>query len=169
MNPLGLDLSLTATGIAHSTGTVTIGARVKGAERLVTIRDKVLRWYSCDKATLVVVEGYSYASVNQAHQVGELGGVVRVALYERDIPVAVVSPGQRAKYATGRGNAKKAEVVSAISARSGLSFADDNQVDAWILRAMALDHYGAPLVQMPKAHRDVLDKIDWPDVDRVAA
>lgn len=33
------------------------------------------------------------------------------------------------------------------------------------LRAMALDHYGHPVVPMPAANREALRKIDWPALD----
>lgn len=75
--------------------------------------------------------------------------------------------GTAAKYATGRGNAPKQLVVSEISARTGRTFPDDNQVDAWILRAMALDAYGFPCIDVPKSHRDALNGLTWPQIGTI--
>jgi Holliday junction resolvasome RuvABC endonuclease subunit len=123
---------------------------------------------------VVVLEGYAYARANQAHQVGELGGVIRVALAEWGIPYVVVAPSALKLYATGKGNASKDNVVSAVSARTGIVFAGkgaNDRCDAWVLRQMGMAHYGVgtdvygtdALVPMPKHNRTALDKVDWPD------
>jgi hypothetical protein len=48
--------------------------------------------------------------------------------------------------------------------RAGREFADDNQCDAWWLRAAALDHYGQPEFDLPKVQRERLAKVVWPDL-----
>ena len=112
----------------------------------------------------VVIEGYSHGSTHGAHHLGELGGTIRLALWDAAIPYIDVAPTARAKYATGRGNAAKHLVISELSARTGRAFLDDNQADAWILRAMALDAYGWPAIDVPKTHRDALTGVSWPDL-----
>jgi Holliday junction resolvasome RuvABC endonuclease subunit len=97
-------------------------------------------------------------------RIGELGGVIRVALHERGVPFVEVSPAGRARYATGLGNASKDRVVGAIAARTGIAFETSDECDAWILRAMALDHYGDSVVEMPAKHREALRAIDWPEL-----
>lgn len=181
MNVVGLDLSLTATGMATAAGTEVLRAGDRrGCERLAWIRDQVMRRASppdipwdampVPPADLVVVEGYSYASANQAHQVGELGGVIRVALHEAGIPFVDVAPAALKKYATGNGGAGKAEVLAAAIRRLGYSGHDDNEADALWLRSMALDWYRAgPGVGLPKAQRAVLAKVDWPEMGERAA
>lgn len=52
----------------------------------------------------------------------------------------------------------------AIAARTGIAFATNDECDAWILRAMALDHYGAAIFTMPVAHRVALEKPVWPEL-----
>lgn len=162
-NIIGLDLSLTATGICLEDGTtLTIRSKHRNMERLADIRSLILG--IIPNTHLVVIEGYSYGSGHGAHQLGELGGTIRLALYDASIPYVDIAPTARAKYATGRGNAAKSLVVSEISARTGRTFPDDNQVDAWILRAMALDHYGYPCIDLPQTHRDSLKQITWPEL-----
>lgn len=162
---VALDLSLTSTGVADwwepDLITYSIKPRQTGARRLTDIRSEIME--SAEAANLVLIEGYSYGSVNsQAHSLGELGGVVRVALYEDGIPYLVVSPSEIKKYATGKGNASKDAVLQQAVHRSGRTFGSNDEADAWWLLQMALDHYGLPCVLIPAVNRSVLDKIDWP-------
>jgi hypothetical protein len=172
--PVGLDLSLTSTGIALGDATWTIeGKNLRQVRRLVYIRDQILEALANhgqpvgpDTPPLVaVIEGYSFSSRNShAHALGELGGVVRVALHEIAVPVIEVPPTCRAKFATGRGNASKSEVVSAISARTGILWdgsGNEDRCDAWILQEMARTYMGHPRYEWPATHRAALDKIDW--------
>ena len=162
---LGLDLSLTATGYAYSEEVV--GAwRVKqrGEARLVLLRDAVLN--VAEVADVVVLEGYSYASPNQAHQIGELGGVVRVMLHERHIPFVEVAPATLKRFATGKGNATKDAVLAAAIRRFGFEGSDNNEADAWLLRAMGLEHYlGSSIPLRPAYMAEALERVDWPELD----
>ena len=172
MNVVGLDLSLTATGIATNGGTEVLSTKLRGCERLADLRDEVVgRCRRCGyigqaDANLVVVEGYSFNSRNsQSHALGELGGVVRLALHEAGIPYVDVPPAVLKKYATGRGNAGKAEVLAAAIRRLGYDGHDDNEADALWLRVMGLDAYRvADASPVPAAHRVALDKVDWPEL-----
>ena len=162
---LGLDLSLTSTGISVSGTTLTISSKLKGPARLDEISQQILSTISTHKVDAVIMEGYSFASRNsQAHSIGELGGVVRLRLWENQIPYVEVPPTCRAKFATGRGNAAKTEVMSAISARTGIVWSGkgaDDQCDAWILEEMGFTHLGIARFDWPQLHKTALDKIDW--------
>lgn len=170
VNIVGVDPSLTGTALATGKGTqrVRVGT-LRGCDRLIAIRDEVLRG-TCD-ANLVVLENYAFASGNQAHQIGELGGVLRVGLWEAGTPVITVAPMTRAKFATGKGNSKKDEVMSHVSARTGIVFSNNDECDAFILRCMGLAAYGivdqltAPLVPTNQPHRDALCSVEWPTVN----
>lgn len=165
-NVVGLDLSLTGTGVAHpGGGSSTIRTKLTGAARLGYLRDLIGQWLSDERTDLVAVEGYAFGRTNKAHQMGELGGVVRLMLHERGQPWCEIPPSSMKKYATGKGNAGKSEVLVAAVRRLGYDGADDNQADALWLRAMALDHLGAPCVQVPASHRDALVKVQWPAID----
>ena len=159
---VGLDLSLTRPGICSTTGVAWSYATpdLRGVQRLIHLRDYVLEHTL--HVDLVVVEDYAFAQAKAAHKIGELHGVVRVALAEADRCFVPVAPTARAKYATGKGNAKKSEVVSAWSARTGIPFDGDDACDAHILRAMALDHYGEREVVVPETHRVALKNVIWP-------
>lgn len=158
---VGLDLSLTATGIATPEGQRTIGTKARGCERLIELRDTIRK--ACELADLVAVEGYSFGSRNShAHALGELGGVVRVALHVASVPFVEVPPSSLKKFATGKGNAGKEEVLASAIRRLGYEGHDNNEADALWLRAMGMDALGCPLVAMPESHRAALVKVEWP-------
>jgi Holliday junction resolvasome RuvABC endonuclease subunit len=170
---VAFDLSLTSTGWARIDKSITCGilelpVRARGVERLIWIRDMLVGIVK--RHHLVVLEGYSFGSVQQAHRIGELGGVVRVALHEAGVPVAEIAPASLKRYATGRGNAGKAEVLVAAVKRLGYDGASSDEADALWLLAMALDHYGVPgKVDMPQQHRTALEKVAWPTREAVLA
>lgn len=159
---LGIDLSLSATGVAHPDGTATTLTPPNGHTGM-----RRLDWIVCavlfavpPRPAVVAVEGYAYARHNQAHQLGELGGVVRLALYRQRLPFVDVAPSALKKYATGSGRAGKDEVLVAAVRRLGYEGHDNNQADALFLRAMLLDALGSPVVDMPAANRQALTKLD---------
>lgn len=169
MNILALDLSLTATGVATPTGELDTWATDdrQGDARLVDISDRLNLLLRRNPVTVAVIEDLP----THAHGAGKTAmvhGLVRERLLRRGIPIVLVVASQLKKYATGKGNATKPDMRVELLKRTGLDLRDDNQVDAWWLRAMALDAYGQPPVQLPAVHRDALAKITWPHLEAVA-
>lgn len=173
---VGLDLSLTATGICtgpmfaadpttYHAETVNPGSR-PDPERMAFIRDEVLDATAGTSTDLVVVEGFSFASKgNAVYQIGGLGWIIRLALTEARVPWVLVTPSQLKLYATGKGSGKGTDKIAmgvAAMERAGVRFEDDNQCDAWWLRLMGLDHYGVAPVTLPAKNREALTKVDWP-------
>ncbi|GAB3209751.1 hypothetical protein GCM10027294_25410 [Marinactinospora endophytica] len=161
---IGLDLSMTATGIAYPDGTTeTLHPRSTGDARLVEIRDRVDRAASDRRVDLVVIEDLP-THARAAGITGMVHGAVRSLLVERQIPYALVSPATLKAYAAGKGNADKTAMTLALYKRAGIEVADDNQCDAWWLRAAGLQHLGHPAVELPAAQIARLDKVTWPEV-----
>jgi len=165
INILGLDLSLTSTGLCHNGKTFAHMPKLRGAERLSNVSSFILNYCIENSINCVVIEGYSFSSRNsQAHSIGELGGCVRMSLWRQDIPFIEVPPTSRAKFATGKGNAAKTEVISAISSKTGLIFSGssaDDECDAWILEHMAITKLNKSKYSWTKEQLSALDKIDW--------
>lgn len=138
----------------------------KGPERLLWIEHQIELVLDLHEPDIVVLEDYAFSRANQAHQIGELGGRLRCLLHQKPYPWVLVAPNARAKFGSGKGNAKKTAVVSAVSARTGIAFNTDDEADAFTLACMALDHYGVrhPLGDLPQTHRDALKKVSWPDL-----
>lgn len=169
---VGVDLSLTATGVADNLGCTTIATsgRVNAtltdrARRIHTIRNQVLA--HCKNAHLVVIEGPSLGShTGHVWDRGGLWWAVVARLVANDIPVAVVSPKGRAKYIAGNGNAGKDQVMLAAVRRFHLTheITNNNEADAVGLCAMGLDRLGHPLALVPDRNRGALDAVAWPEL-----
>lgn len=137
---IGIDASLTGTGVAVIAGGKNIESHCRieskytGVKRLVDIEARLK--HILDAAILVdlvLLEGYAYAAQNQAHQIGELGGVIRRMLHNRTQRWIEVSPSQVKKFATGKGNAKKDLIIMQVYKRWGVEFSTSDEADAFVL------------------------------------
>lgn len=161
-NVLGLDLSITGTGICEPVAgaTTTIHPWSKGDDRLVEIRNLIVA-HLRPHVDLAVIEGPVLRS-QSALPLAMLHGAVRVALISNKTPYLLVAPATLKVYATGRGNAQKPDMRMELFKRTGLDLADDNQVDAKWLWALGHDLAGTPVIDLPKTHRRALDKLALP-------
>lgn len=163
---VALDLSLTATGVACPTGVYVLKPpkNCTGVRRLAWFRSTLGE--ATANADLVVIEQYAFSRANaHSHEIGELGGVIRLHLHVHRIPFVAVLPNVLKKFATGKGNAGKDDMVGA-AARAGCPVNDNNAVDAWWLRQMALYAHGASDVTLTAYRADTVDTVDWPDLQR---
>ena len=159
---LGLDLSMTGTGIAYGdTALVVKTDPDDGDERLDQIVEAVLDQIDGQSIDLAVVEDLP-THAKAAGITGMVHGAVRRALRARHVPYALVPPASLKKYATGKGNAPKPDLRMALYKRTGIDEPDDNRVDARWLRMMGLDFLGAAEVKMPETQRAALDGVRWP-------
>lgn len=146
---LGIDQSLTATGVClvgddgkpSALFTVDPGSR-RGAERLSFVKEAVSTLLG-PIVQFVCFEGYSYDSTSRQHALGEVGGVLKLLVYEHHLPYLEVSPASLKKFATGkstasskRDGASKGDMIMAAEAE-GIAVADDNQADAYFLATVA--------------------------------
>lgn len=167
MKIISLDLSLARTGYALPSRVgllVPPKAADRGVRRLAWFRLQVRSLVMETHADLVAIEGYSFgtpAGSSHSHALGELGGVVRLELHDLKVPFVEIAPSSLKKYACGKGNAKKMDVLAAAIRRLGYAGSDDNEADALWLRHMALDHYGLGIVELPQVHREALEKVIW--------
>jgi crossover junction endodeoxyribonuclease RuvC len=174
---VGLDLSLTATGIATPYGGVTTVTSKGHAGASLPVRHVRLRAVSTHVMrkitdgtspaddTMIVVEAPAFSRVTgHQHDRSGLWWLVVDDLMAWGHNVVEVTPTARAKYATGKGNAGKDEVLAAVIRRyPDVDVNNNNEADALVLRAMGCDWLGAPLAEVPKAHRAALDKVVWPE------
>lgn len=165
---IGLDLSITSTGVCLPDGTTyRIKTRDKdGDRRLLHIRDSVADDLAEQRPHVAVLEDMPTKMHPTAVKgIGCVHGVVKAALLDAGVPYALVSPATLKKYATDHGGADKARMAAAAYLAAGAEFADDrggDQCDAWWLRAAGHDAYGVPLFTMPQAQRDRLQVVTWP-------
>jgi Holliday junction resolvasome RuvABC endonuclease subunit len=158
VNIIGIDPSLAATGMITADGVTTTMHGALGDERLVHL------WHAVqlagDGADLAVIEDLPTHGMG-AGKTGMAQGVVRLALMDLLVPYVAVTPASLKKFATGRGNATKADMRMELWKRANLDLRDDNQVDAWWLRQMGLWHYHLGEVALPATHLGALGKVDW--------
>jgi len=168
---IGLDLSMTATGLCHTEGQAAcwpVGEHrgacwhlVKTREakdlRLPEIRSQVKQYaYDSDFALIEMLP----PNMKGAGITGMVQGIVREMLLEEGIRYGDIGPSSLKKYATGRGNASKTDMAVAALKRGGVEFTNDNECDAWWLWVMANDHLGQPVFDLPQVNRAELSKIE---------
>ena len=155
MTYLGLDLSLTSTGLALTGDTPPWRIRPKttGVRRLAEIRDAIILNVKAYRPDLIAVEGYAYGRPNGMAALGELGGVVRLAIHEAGARWVNVPPSSVKKYATGTGNAKKEAVLAAAIRRLGYAGSSTDEADALWLAHIAAEIDGHPAIDMPALNR----------------
>ena len=163
---LGIDPSLTATGLALPDGQSQVYKPPKccnrGMRRLRKIRQKIMGVVEAYQPDLVVIEGYAFgARYSHSHSLGELGGAIRLALYEAGVPYIDVPPTVLKMFATGKGNASKEKVLVEAIRRLDFEGHDNNEADALWLRAFGHTFLEEPIVDLPQTHLRGLDKATY--------
>lgn len=134
---LGLDLSLTATGIAYwqpaERSAYTLRAPHRGIDRLRWIRDQIRERIDGAAPSLVMLEGISFGSNDSMHaEICGLHWMVRDT-FEGRVPLQLVPPATLKLFATGSGRADKVAMLAAIREQFAVEVADHNQADAMAL------------------------------------
>lgn len=164
---VGLDPSLTGFGVAAvGAGVDTtwlLRPKKRGVDRLLEVSfllgDIFSELGTSGHIADVAVEDTVRASY-AATALGELAGAVKITCHtalkgNAQYPLKV-PPTTLKKYATGRGNAKKVEVMLSVYKHFGKEFRDDNEADAYVLAKIASGHAST------NYQRDVLAQLDDP-------
>lgn len=161
MKVVGLDLSITGTGVAHtvdgSACTHLVKTRDKDRDRRLIQIQSEIRVYA-EGSELCLIEAPTARSATSVIS-GMVQGAARLVLMDMRIPYGTLMPASLKKYATGKGNGDKVPMAIAALKRGGMEFSDDNQCDAWWLWVAAMDHIGQPLFNLPAINRESLSKI----------
>lgn len=146
---VGLDPSLTGFGVAavgqSMDRTWLLKPKKRGVDRLLEISFELTDIFATIRDQGFVIEDVAVEDTvlmsHSASALGELAGAVKMtchtvlsgtAKYPLKVP-----PTSLKKYATGRGNAKKIEVVLSVYKKWGREFQDDNEADAFVLAQIA--------------------------------
>lgn len=149
MRILGLDPAATC-GFAHSDGVRGIwmlavnrdkhpGRRLERFRRhLFTIRrERGVDLLAAEDAGF----GSKWENVQAMHN--ELRGVIKLVAAEWEIPIVLVQPSKLKKWLTGKGNAKKPDMIHWVGKRFGVRTDDDNVADAVAVMEFAKQEMGA--------------------------
>lgn len=161
---MGLDASLNSSGTAYRgmggelvTGRIKPGTK-KGCSRLWHNLKAWERLLDSVQPGLVVIEGYAMsAKGNAMFNIGEWGGVARLAVWQRGIPFVTVTPSTLKMLITGNGAAKKPQVIAALHKATGELVPQEDEADAYALMLIgeALHGRGAQaFVQAVEERRD---------------
>ena len=187
---VGIDLSLTSTGLASAGDEVKL-LRIQSKapktprhprtnkplpptleqrrERLGLLCAKILTFVMLEQPDLACIEQPAYSrNVGSGHDRSGLWWLVVNALFANGIPTVEIGPNQRAKYATGKGTDDKDKVLAATIRRyPDVDVTGNDVADALLLAAMGRRRLGRPLEEsLPKPNLEVMDKVRWP-VDAV--
>lgn len=175
---VGLDLSLTSTGIAVNGSGIaawcgTIGSTGRDNEpwpvryrRLCDLTHRILA--PIPEGALVVLEAPAYSrNTGKAHDRAGLWWMVYDMLAGTTRTVLPVEPNLRAKYATGKGNASKDAVLAAAVRRyPSIEINGNDTADAVVLMAMGRRLVGQPIDEpMPATHLAALATLSLSEED----
>jgi crossover junction endodeoxyribonuclease RuvC len=184
MRPLrviGLDLSLTGTGIAAThtgDGEPRLWCSTRTPVRRPTLTridhhrlheavSLIMGAARCRPDVVAIEEPIVTATGGVPLRMAELHGAVKHWLWSRSIPYVDVHLSKVKTYATGHGGAKKDAVLASMIATYGrlVHIGTHDEADALSLLAMTLDAYGQPLIDRPDTYRRALDGVRWPQLD----
>ena len=168
----GLDLSLTATGVARVVGLNgnTVWTERSKGKATDTLAMRAERLNDLDVSIRATIEFGAHVAIETPahnptsghhHDRSGLWWLVVTGLY-RYARVHEVSTTQVKKYATGKGNASKMEVMAAAIKRyPQFDIANDNEADAVILAAFLARALGEPIEEsLPQANLAALEKFN---------
>lgn len=115
----------------------------KALYRLDWMSDRMADLIMHFQPTHIVLEGYAF-DTHGAHQMGELGGMLRLMTWRSRIPQRWHDPLTVKMFAAHKGNASKAEVQQAVADRWGIDFSAtgkqgcEDLADAYVLATMGV-------------------------------
>lgn len=143
---LGIDQSYSGFAVTTYSADTSYFTRVdkftgKGVDRLANIYDHVDRMMSelAEENIIaeVAIEGYAFGS-QMANMLGELGGIVKLALQRHGVYPLIIPPTTLKKYVTGKGTGiQKNQMLLHAYKKWGVEMADDNACDSFALARIA--------------------------------
>jgi len=170
---IGIDPSLTSTGICvmNEQGVIVESVAIqpdnKGPERLALFRGSfrlITSKYHGQNAN-AFIEGYAFGANNQREALGELGGVMRLSLYDDGIGMVIIPPTVVKQYITGKGTADKIAMAIAVLKQYGHDFPTTDQTDAFALAEIGRAYYGM-VPGLTKFREEIIDGMKNPKVKK---
>lgn len=133
--------------------------KIRGVQRLSWFRKNLISEVEEFAPQLVVIEGYAYAKGNSAHQIGELGGVLRLALLDLGVSYIEVAPSKLKKFVTGKGNAPKDAMMIEAFKRFKVDVPTSDECDAATLALFGAVLGEHLVVDLPKANMEAIRSV----------
>lgn len=129
-----------------------------GVDRLLAIEEWVRNSLAGWDIDHLCMEGYANASKFGREAAGELGYAVKRYL-RKDHPQrlypTIVQPTSLKKFVTGKGNAKKNEMLLGVFKKWGVEYSNDNLADAFALAKVA-EAISENTTDLPKYQQEVI-------------
>lgn len=163
MTTVGLDLSLTHTGIAVVTEKSEViysgvikskpsgNSLVDETKRIIKIVDVVMErinyiFTDNNLPSMVLIEGLAFmAKGTSLAQLSGLNYLIRVKLIEKNIPFMIVAPTTLKKFITGSGKGDKDLMMMSVYKNYGFESMDNNECDAYALAVCGLATLECPI------------------------
>ena len=127
-------------------------------QRLARLDDWLGEFLSDIQPDFLYLEGFAYSASHKAHDLGAVGGIVRLrAIREYDEGLRVVAPKKIKKLATGKGNASKPQMLAEAVRRLSYAGHDHDEVDARWLLEYAMHEQEHPIrTKLPQTYMEAL-------------
>lgn len=179
----GIDPSLNATGIVVlNSGRLeyhrVVECEIEDAsnlkhqiERILNIENVVQTVLKDFKPQLIAMEGYAFGpSSSRAFSIGELGGVLKRAMYLNKSEFIMVPPRRVKMFLTGNGSADKSVMMTYVLKKYGVDFSESNHghdlADAFAMAKIAsyiymmkYDHRSYENENLQSHERQIISKI----------
>ncbi len=152
MLTMGIDPSLNHTGIVVVRGTEIMHYETIRPGQVVPYRNRtrILPYYGLERLDFIYrrvvnllgsydlesvgMESFSFGSIGRSvYQMGEVSGLIKLAVFKRGIPLGNYAPSQAKVFMTGKGNAKKPDMIVAARDLSGIKDLAEDEADAYAL------------------------------------
>lgn len=163
-----MDQSLNSTGISYRVDgrpvtRVIDPGKLRGLKRLSYIRKQLLSVIALVNPGLVVFEdyvmGFRKGTGRLAH-LGELGGVLKLTVYETGIDLMVVPTATLKSLVAGNGSAKKPDVIRALAKKYGYHVAQEDEADALSLMLIGEAKCGSTELKAEASRMASLEKCE---------
>jgi Holliday junction resolvasome RuvABC endonuclease subunit len=174
MKVMGLDLSLTGTGlvIVDEDGTLVVSELLKSKpsgdrplDELVRIQKIVGRieaFIEEHSPSSVFIENLAFMARNTTAlvQLSGLSFMVRDMLSRRGIPFFLIAPTSLKKFITSSGKGDKNLMLLEVYKQYNHSFLEDNTCDSFCLCACGLAFHGKPINKLTVGQKDVIKLLE---------
>jgi Holliday junction resolvasome RuvABC endonuclease subunit len=171
LNSMGIDLSTSATGVTVLQAVdlqwfcvLEYEIKVKkekGMARNRAIVTEIMETIHAHKPKRIVLEGYGLNTKHASSIIPlvELGGLLRFMLHLDGLSWLDPRPSELKKFATGRGNSPKDQVMMHVLKRWGHASLTNNTADAFVCAAIGLAHADRP-IGATKEMREIAAKLE---------
>lgn len=170
---VGIDASTSCIGVALTDGTCRSirPTAPDTARRLHELTARLATRLHAQQPDLVVIEDYNSGArkvgttrvvpITTIIALAELGGCIRLTLFELAIPYVAINASTLKHFATGHGRSDKEAMLQAAR-DAGAEVANHDEADAWWLRIAGRQRY-QPTLELPQLTR-TLTQLPWPEL-----